>query len=447
MASRNSDLDPFQGFNAFKPGWKPYLSTDAWTGSQSQKTPGVMQAQAPPVPTQKPAPKNVGVKFPHPDKVTPEVNGVVSTPNQTSTPAQPAAPATAWQWQPGQAPQWPIKPPPQGEMPFEAAKMLQDREQSRQVTDSKPSYIPPNYNTQLQGGFAPTPGSQEYGGYLESAPGSYELEKQQANARDELFKKYHGGWSWGEYKSLKDQGLIGPRIGVQGDPRSQGTEEVLRNKILRDANSIPIYRGNKLDDNRNEALQQLELLNKSRAIGVQSQADLLRSQAAMEEAQGRNPIRQGEWAVNNPGQARALAALEGRKPEDLAAFPPGAGNPIGPGNYSQQLQSYPDLARILTSPDLQLHEKLGLISKVPGADNPNHPIHQIAKSWLAEQMASEDKRNEYAQQYEYPSSRKNLLDRFLNTQLGISQRAARRQQELNQLLNQFGYQFPDSSSQ
>lgn len=430
MASRNSDLDPFQGFNAFKPGWKPYLSTDAWTGSQSQKTPGVMQAQAPPVPTQKPAPKNIGVKFPHPDKVTPEVNGVVSTPNQTSTPAQPAAPATAWQWQPGQAPQWPIKPPPQGEMPFEAAKMLQDREQSRQVTDSKPSYIPPNYNTQLQGGFAPTPGSQEYGGYLESAPGSYELEKQQANARDELFKKYHGGWSWGEYKSLKDQGLIGPQIGVQGGPQSQGTEEVLRNKILRDANSIPVYRGNKLDDNRDEILQQLGQLDKSRAIGVQSQAELLRSQAALRSAEYGAPERMSEYYNRNPQLRRYDAAMKGIRPEDLAAFPAGADNPIGPGSYSQQLQAYPDLARVLAEPRLRLHEKLGLLSKTPGAEDPNHPIHKIISSWLQEQMASGDFARDV--EAEYPQHNPYDVAQWF---------APTKRSQLAQLMKRFGHEL------
>lgn len=394
MASRNSDLDPFQGFNIFKPGWKSFgPSVGAYTGSQSQSTPGVMQTQAPPVPTPKPVPKNVGVQFPHPDKVTTEVKGV--TPTQSTVPAQTTAPATAWQWQPGQAPQFPIKPPPQGAMPYEVAQHNQIQEWANK---SMPDL---------------------------SDPARLAMNNEHHRAESDLYKQYHGGYGPVTYQTLTSQPGV-QRVG-----------------------GASVYRGNAGGfGGESIAERDMRLGRENAAIGIEQQranAGVLQAQAALKSAEYGAPERMSEYYNRNPQLRRYDAAMKGIRPEDVAALPAGADNPIGPGNYSQQLQSYPDLARVLTSPDLQLHEKLGLISKIPGADNPNHPIHQIAKSWLAEQMASEDKRNEYTRQYEYPSSHKNALDRFLNTQLGVSSRAAQRQQELNRLLNQFGYQFPESS--
>lgn len=406
MASRNSDLDPFQGFNIFKPGWKSFgPSVGGWTGSQPQKNPGIMQSQVPPVPTQSPVSKSSNIPFPHPDKVNPGIQKVA--PSQQNMLNQPTAPATAWQWQPGQPPQWPIKPPPPGAIPYEVAQHNQIQEWANK----------------------PMPDLSD--------PARLAMSDEHNKAESDLYKSYHGGYGPVTYRSFADQGLI-PGVQRQG--------------------GVSIYRGNAGGfGGESIAERDARLGRENAAIGIeqqranaanlQAQAGMSQAQAALEEAQAKNPMRQGEWAVKHSDEARALAALEGRKAEDLAAFPPGAGNPIGPGNYSQQLQRYPDLARILTNPDLHLHEKLDFISKMPGADMPNHPIHQIAKSWLAEQMAAEDKRNEYAQEYEYPSGYRNALDRFLNRQLGANQRVAQRRQELDRLFNQFGYQFPGNSPQ
>jgi hypothetical protein len=376
--------------------------------------------QKPPVtPNQTAAPKQIGVP-PHPDKAPPlQVQEKPATPVAPAMPTQPVAPGNAWQWQPGQPPQWPIKPPPKDSMPFEGAQMLQDRELAKRNPTIESNYIAPNYNTQMQGAFAPTPGSQEYGDYVEQSPESMALEKEKSIARNDLFKQYHGGWSPGEYSALQrqQQGQIG----------------------------IPVMRGNAGGAGGESIAERDARLGREEAtIGIERQkanAANLQAQAAMKSAESGVPERMSEYYSQHPELRLPDAAMKYGHPEGLAALPRDPNQPISPGNYSQQLQNYPDLARVMQNPNLKLHEKLGVLSKVPGAENPNHPIHQIIKSWLGEQLAGEQNIGELQSNYQTQREALGTLGGIFTDPMRFKHLNQRRQ-ELEKMLHQFGHQFP-----